>query len=374
MTRKIFVGLVIVVVVAGALAAVKTMQIRTMIAFGASFAPPPETISSAVAHEEKWPETLPAVGSVSAAQGVLVSPEIAGTVSEIAFESGATVKQGDLLVRLNSASEAAQLQAAEAQVELARLNAERARQLRADKTVSQSELDTAEATLKQNQANAESIRATIDKKTIRAPFAGRLGLRLVNLGEQVEAGKAIVSLQSSSPMFVDFSLPQQNLSQLTTGLKVIATTDAYPGKKFAGAVAAINPDLDTASRSIRVRAQFENADELLHGGMFVQVEAMLPDEQPALVIPSTALLSAPYGDSVFVVNAPTNSTSTNLVVQQKFIRTGRSHGDFVSVESGLKAGEKVATAGIFKLRSGMAVIENNELAPPASETPTPPNN
>jgi len=374
MTRKLFVGLVVAVVVAGGLAAVKTMQIKTMIAFGAAYAPPPETISSAVAHEEKWPDTLPAVGSVSAAQGVLVAPEIAGTVSEIAFESGAMVKQGDLLVRLNSASEAAQLQAAEAQVELARLNAERARQLRADKTVSQSELDTAEATLKQNQANADSIRATIEKKTIRAPFAGRLGLRLVNLGEQVEAGKAIVSLQSSSPMFVDFSLPQQNLSQLATGLKVIATTDAYPGKKFAGEVAAINPDLDTASRSLRVRAQFENADELLHGGMFVQVEVNLPDEKPALVIPSTALLSAPYGDSIFVINPPTNGGSTNLVVQQKFIRTGRSYGDFVSVESGLKAGEKVATAGIFKLRSGMAIVENNELAPQASETPTPPNN
>jgi membrane fusion protein (multidrug efflux system) len=374
MTRKLLVGIVIVVVVAGALAAVKTMQIRTMIAFGAAFVPPPETISSAVAHEENWPETLPAIGSVSAAQGVMVSPEIAGTVSEIAFESGAVVKQGDLLVRLNTASEEAQLQAAVAQVELARLNAERARQLRADKTVSQSELDSAEATLKQDQANADSIRATIDKKTIRAPFAGRLGIRLVNLGEQLEAGKGIVSLQSSSPMFVDFSLPQQNLSQLATGLKVTAMTDAYPDKKFGGEVAAINPDLDSVSRSIRVRAKFENTDELLRGGMFVRVEVILPDEKPALVIPSTALLSAPYGDSIFVVYAPTNSGASNLVVQQKFIRTGRSHGDFVSVESGLKAGEKVATAGIFKLRSGMPVVENNALAPEASETPTPANN
>ena len=374
MTKKLLVGIVIVVVVAGALAAVKTMQIRTMIAFGAAYAPPPETISSAVAHDEKWPETLPAVGTVSAAQGVMVSPEIAGTVSEIAFESGAVVQQGDLLVRLNTASEAAQLQAAEAQVDLARLSAERARQLRTDKTVSQAELDSAEATLKQSLANADSIRATMDKKTIRAPVAGRRGLRLVNLGEQVEAGKAIVSLQSSSPMFVDFSLPQQNLSQLAAGLKVVATTDTYPGKIFTGTVAAINPDLDTASRSIRVRAQFENADERLHGGMFVQVAVSLPEEQPALVIPSTALLSAPYGDSVFVVNTPTNRASTNLVVQQKFIRTGRSYGDFVSVESGLKAGETVATAGIFKLRSGMAVVENNTLVPAASETPTPPNN
>jgi membrane fusion protein (multidrug efflux system) len=362
------------VVVVGALAAVKTMQIKSMMAFGASFTPPPETISSAVAHEENWPETLPAVGSVSAAQGVIVSPEIAGTVSEIAFESGANVKQGDLLVKLDASSEEAQLRATEAMMDWAKVSAERLRKLQADKTVSQSELDQAEANLKQASANADTIRATIQKKTIRAPFTGRLGIRLVNLGEQLDVGKGIVSLQSPSPMFVDFSLPQQNLSQLTNGLKVLATTDAYPDKKFEGEIAAINPDLDTASRSVRIRAKFENADEILRGGMFVRVEVLLPGEKPALVIPATALLSAPYGDSLFVITASTNSASSNLVVQQKFIRTGRSFGDFVSVESGLKAGDKVATAGIFKLRSGMSIVENNELAPKASENPTPPNN
>jgi membrane fusion protein (multidrug efflux system) len=374
MTRKLIVGIVIVVIVVGGLAAVKTMQIKSMIAFGASFTPPPETISSAVAHEENWPETLPAVGSVSAAQGVIVSPEIAGTVSEIAFESGANVKQGDLLVKLDATSEEAQLRATEAMMDWAKVSAERLRKLQADKTVSQSELDQAEANLKQASANADTIRATIQKKTIRAPFTGRLGIRLVNLGEQLEVGKGIVSLQSPSPMFVDFSLPQQNLSQLTNGLKVRATTDAYPDKKFEGEIAAINPDLDTASRSVRIRAKFENADEILRGGMFVRVEVLLPETKPALVIPATALLSAPYGDSLFVITASTNSGSTNLVVQQKFIRTGRSLGDFVSVESGLKAGDKVATAGIFKLRSGMSIVENNELAPKASENPTPPNN
>jgi len=380
MTRKLIAGIVIVVAIGGGLALVKTMQIKRMIAFGASFAPPPETISSAVAHEEKWPETLPAVGSVSAAQGVIVSPEILGMVSEIAFESGASVNKGDLLVRLDASSEEAQLRAAEAQLELAQLNLDIARKLTTNQTVSLVELYTADATLKQSQANADAIRATIGKKTIRAPFAGKLGIRLVNLGDQLEAGKGIVSLQSPSPMFVDFSLPQQNLSQLAVGLKVRATTDAYPDKKFEGEIAAINPDLDIASRSVRVRAKFENADERLRGGMFVRVEVVLPEEVPALVIPSTALLSAPYGDSIFVILSPTNSlsatnhASTNLIVQQKFIRTGRSHGDFVSVESGLKAGDKVATAGIFKLRSGMAIVENNDLVPKTSETPTPPNN
>jgi membrane fusion protein (multidrug efflux system) len=374
MIRKLIIGIVIVVVVGGGLAAVKTMQIKKMIAAGASFAPPPETISSAVVHEEKWRETLPAVGSVSAAQGVMISPEIAGTVSEIAFESGAKVNKGDPLVKLDASSEEAQLRATSAQADLAKVGAERQRKLRADNTASQSELDQAEATLKQADANADNIRATVDKKTIRAPFAGRLGIRLVNLGERLEAGKGIVSLQAPSPMFVDFSLPQQNLSQLTNSLKVLAMTDAFPDKKFEGEISAINPDLDPASRSVRVRAKFENADELLRGGMFVRVEVVLPDEKLALVVPSTALLSAPYGDSIFVITSGTNHNSTNLVVQQKIIRTGRSHGDFVSVESGLKAGDKVATAGIFKLRSGMSIVENNTLVPKTSETPTPPNN
>ncbi len=373
MTRKLLAGILIVLVVSGLLVAVKFFQVKAMIAAGAHYVPPPETISTAVAHTEAWPDVLQAVGSVSAAQGVTIAPEIAGTVSEIDFESGATVKQGDLLVRLDASSEEAQLRAAEAQADLAKITAERQRKLVADKTVSQSEVDQAEAAFKQAAANADNIRAVIDKKTIRAPFSGRLGIRLINLGEQLDVGKSIVSLQSPAPMFVDFSLPQANLSQLTNGLKVRATTDAYPGVEFEGEIAAINPDLDVASRSVRIRAKYENADGRLRGGMFVQAEVLLPDAKPVLAIPATALLSAPSGDSVFLVCASTNSSSTNPVVQQAFIRTGRTHGDFVSVETGLKAGDTVATAGIFKLRSGMAVAENNEIAPPISETPTPPN-
>ena len=368
MTKKLFIGVLIVLVVLGGLAAVKTMQIKSMIAAGASFAPPPETIASAVAREEKWPDTIPAVGSVNAAQGVTVAPEIAGTVSEIAFESGATVKLGDLLVKLDTASEEAQLRSAEAQVDLAKLIRERTQKLRADNTVSQSELDQADATLKQNQANADAIRATIDKKTIRAPFAGRLGIRLVNLGERLDAGKGIVSLQSLSPLFVDFSLPQQELARLKTGLKVTALSDSYPDKVFEGELAVISPELDAVTRSIKLRAKFENADERLRAGMFVKVSVVLPEAQPVLAIPSTAILRAPFGDSVFVI-----SGSTNLTVQQKFIRTGRTLGYFVSVESGLKAGDRVVEAGVFKLRNGMSVVENNETTPKTSQTPNPPN-
>jgi len=373
MKRKLFLGLVIVLAVAAGLAAVKALQIKTLIGAAALFAPPPETVATATANAELWPETIPAVGSVSAAQGVTVAPEIAGAATEIAFESGATVKPGDLLVRLDTASEEAQLRAAEAQAELARLNADRNRKLHEDKTVSQAELDVTEATLKQAQANADAIRAIIAKKTIRAPFAGRLGIRLVNLGEQITAGQGIVSLQSLSPMFVDFSLPQQELARVQTGLTVRALSDSYAGKTFTGTIAAINPDFDPVTRSVRVRAKFKNADALLRAGMFARVSVILPEEQPVLVVPSTAVMSAPYGDSVFVITPDGRAGSTNLVAQQKFVRTGRMHGDFISVETGLKAGDKVATAGLFKLRNGVSVRENNELAPKPSLAPNPPN-
>jgi membrane fusion protein (multidrug efflux system) len=364
--RKLLIGIVIVLVIGAPLATIKVLQVKAMIA-----APLPtqsETVATAVAHAETWPDTLSAVGSVSAAQGVTVAPEIAGTISEIAFESGATVKAGDLLVRLDTSSEAAQLRAAEAQADLAKLNAERERKLHEDKTVSQSEVDQADATLKQAAANADNIRAIIQKKTIRAPFAGRLGIRLVNLGEQLDVGKGIVSLQALSPMFVDFSLPQQDFAQLQTGLKVRAVSDSYPTNEFEGEIAAINPDLDPTTRSVRVRAKFENPGDLLRAGMFARVTVVLSRENSVLVIPATAILSAPYGDSVFLVTG-----SSNLVVQQAFVRTGRTRGDFVSVQSGLKAGDRVATAGIFKLRNGLSVHENNEATPEASPTPTPPN-
>jgi membrane fusion protein, multidrug efflux system len=371
--KKLVVGIIIVVAVGGALGLVKVLQIRALIASAGAFMPPPETVATAVAHEEQWQDALPAVGSVTPAQGVTIAPEIGGTVAEIAFESGASVNKGDLLVRLDTSSEEAQLRAAEAQAELARLNAERNRRLRQDNTVSQSELDASEATLKQAQANADTIRATIAKKTLRAPFAGRLGIRLVNLGEQVEPGKGIVSLQSPAPLFVDFSLPQQELSRLQTGLKVRAVSDSYPDKTFDGELAVISPDLDPVTRNVRVRAKFDNADGLLRAGMFVSVKVELPEAKTVLVIPATAVLSAPSGDTVFVLEPKVAGGKTNLIVQQKLIVTDMARGDFVSVKSGLKPGERVVKAGIFKLRSGMTAQENNAVAPENSLTPTPPN-
>jgi membrane fusion protein (multidrug efflux system) len=373
MIRKISIAGFIVLLVLGALAGVKALQLRKLMASGKDFAPAPECISSAVVREERWQGTLTAIGSVMAMQGVMITPEIPGLVRELAFESGSVVAKGDLLVRLDTAAEEAQLRALEAQEELARINLARERTLRGQNMVSQSELDTAEATLKQTQGNADAVRVTVEKKTIRAPFAGRLGIRLVNLGQYLDAGKPIVSLQSLSPIYVDFSLPQQDLARLKAGMSVRVTTDAYPGQRFEGALTALNPDLDAATRSVWLQATFDNAEQLLRPGMFVRVEVLLPEEQPALVIPATAVLSAPYGDSVFVIEPRPGKEEgkSGWVVRQQFIRTGRARGDFVSVESGLKVGQRIASAGIFKLRNGMSVIENNDLTPKNDLAPHP---
>jgi membrane fusion protein, multidrug efflux system len=373
MIRKTSIAVSIVVLVLGCLAGVKALQFMKLMASGKGYAAPPECVSSVLVQEEKWQATLNAIGSVMAVQGVTVTPEIPGIVREIAFESGSVVAQGDLLVRLDTSAEEAQLRALEAQEDLARINLDRERSLRSQSMISQSELDTAEATLKQTHGNADAVRATIEKKTIRAPFAGRLGISLVNLGQYLDTGKPIVSLQSLKPVYADFSLPQQELARLQTGMSVRLTTDAYPGRQFEGTLTAMNPDLDQQTRSVWLQATFENAEQLLRPGMFARVEVLLPEEQPVLAIPATSVLSAPYGDSVYVIESKPGKDNTRpeLVVRQQFIRTGRARGDFVSVESGLKAGDRIVSAGIFKLRNGMVVTENNDLAPKNELAPRP---
>jgi len=356
-----------VAVVAG-LAGVKALQIKKVTS--TPYTQPPETVSSAVAHEEKWADTFSAVGSISAVQGVTVTPEIAGTVSEIAFESGAVVAKGDLLVRFDTSTEEAQLKAANAQLEWARVSLERTKKLRSDNTVSQSELDQADATFKQDKANADAIQAVIDKKTIRAPFAGKLGIRQVNVGEYVDAGKPIVSLQSLDPVYADFSLPQQALSQIKTGMVVRVALDTYTNKQFEGTLTAINSEVDEATRNVRLQATLDNGEKLLRPGMFARVEVILPNTQDVLVIPATAVLSNPFGDLVYVIEKGTNGPNS-LVARQQLVRTGRSRGDFVTVESGLKPGERVVSAGLFKLRNLAPVTENNDIVPPAQEKPKP---
>jgi membrane fusion protein (multidrug efflux system) len=373
MNRKIAIAVLLVLLVVGGLGGVKALQIKTLLAGVKAMAAPPESVSSAVVREEKWQGTLSAIGSIAAVQGVSVTAEIPGLVREIPLESGAVVSKGDLLARLDTSSEEAQVRALEAQVELARITLARTRTLRNENMVSQSDLDTAEATMKQSEANADNVRATIEKKTLRAPFSGKLGIRLINVGQYLDAGKPIVSLQALSPVYAGFSMPQQELARLKVGMKVRVTTDTYPERQFDGTLTTINPDLDASTRSIGLQATFDNPDQLLRPGMFARVEVLLPEEQNVVVIPATSVLSAPYGDSVYVIESKSakDGGKPELTVRQQFIRTGRARGDFLSVESGLKPGDRIVSSGIFKLRNGMSVVENNDLAPKNNLAPQP---
>jgi len=356
-----------------ALAAIKVLQFQTMFAAGAAMTPPPEPVTTAPVRPESWPPTLDAVGSLAAVQGVTVAAELDGKVTAIAFEAGSAVKAGDLLVQQDTSTEQAQLRAAEAAVDLARINLDRARELRERGTIAPSELDAADAQFKQSSAQADNIRAVIAKKTIRAPFAGRLGIRQVNLGQSLKAGDPIVSLQALDPIFVNFMLPQQRLAQLARGFVVRVTSDALTGQTIEGRITAINPDVDSATRNVRVEATLANADERLHPGMYVNVSVVLPSSDQVLVIPATAVLYAPYGDSVFVVeNRQDERTGqAHPVLRQQFVRLGQHRGDFVAVTSGVKAGETVVTTGVFKLRNGIAVVVDNRLAPNAQLAPKP---
>ncbi|MEJ2593406.1 MAG: efflux RND transporter periplasmic adaptor subunit [Candidatus Thiodiazotropha sp.] len=354
-------------------AVIKLKQFEAMGA--AQMSMPPETVTADTVRQEHWPDTLSATGSLVAVQGVTVGAELGGKIVEIAFESGDRVKAGDLLVRIDKSAEEAQLRSAEAAAKLARINLERNRDLRANHTVSQSDLDTAEANYKQATAQADNVRAAIAKKTLRAPFAGQLGLRLVNLGQIVEEGAAIVTLQTIDPIYVDFSVPQQQFSVMATGTEVQVTTDAAPGQVFKGRIIAVNPEIDTVTRSVRARATLSNSGELLRPGMFANVAVMLPSEEQVLAIPATAVLYAPYGDTVFVIEEQKDEKSGEVqkVLRQQIVRLGRTRGDFVAVVKGLKAGDAVVTSGVFKLRPKMAVVVDNTLAPEAKLSPNPAN-
>jgi membrane fusion protein (multidrug efflux system) len=276
-------------------------------------------------------------------------------------------------VQQDISSEKAQLRGAEAALELARVNVERMRKLLADETIAQSQYDNAAAQYKEARAQVDNIRATIEKKTIRAPFAGRLGIRLVNLGQTLNEGDQIVSLQSLNPIFVNFSLPQQELAQIRLGLKVQLTTDVLPGEIVEGKITAINSQVDTSTRNIGVQATVANSQEHLRPGMFVKVDVVLPVEDQVLAIPTTAVLYAPYGDSVFVVEEEKSEKNGQhgKIARQQFVRLGEKRGDFASVVSGLKEGETVVSTGAFKLRNGQAVVVDNTLAPGFQLAPKP---
>ena len=358
--------------VIGVLVGVKAGQIGTMIATGKTFTPPAESVTSAPVQASEWQPSLAASGSVVAVRGVTLGAELPGTVREVAFDSGASVKQGALLVKLDTSTEEAQLVAARADATLARLALERSRSLRQSDVNTPADLEAVEARAAQAGAAVAGLEAAIAKKTIRAPFAGRIAIRQVEVGQVVTPGTPVASLQSVDPTFVDFWLPQQALATLQVGQQVRLSTDTWPGATWDGRLTTINPEIDPATRNVRLRATFPNPDGRLRPGMFASVEVLSAERRPVLLVPATAAVYAPYGDSVFVLEAAaTDGKPPGTVARQRFVRLGERRGDLVAVESGLKAGEKVVSSGAFKLRNGAAVVVRDDPAPGAELDPRP---
>jgi membrane fusion protein (multidrug efflux system) len=368
MWTAVIVGLIISV---AGLGGVKALQIGTMIKAGKSFAPPPEAVTTAQAEATQWQASHPAIGSLVAIHSVVIGSELPGTVREIFFDSGGVARSGAVLVKLDTSVEEAQLAAAVADATLARQGLDRARRLRKSDYTTAADIDAQESRFKQAEAAVAALRATIAKKTIRAPFDGRLGIRQVELGQVLSPGTPLVSLQSIDPIYAEFYLPQQTLSDLHRAMPTRLSTDAFPGKDWQGEISTVNPEVDLATRNVRVRATFANPGALLLPGMFANVEVLSPDKRPVLIIPATAIIYAPYGDSVFTVVEKKEGNKPALVAQQKFVRLGDRRGDLVAVETGLIAGETVVSAGAFKLRNGVAVVVKNDLAPDVQVNPHP---
>jgi membrane fusion protein (multidrug efflux system) len=375
MLKKLIVTIFALLIIVGALVGTKMEQFRTMSEVGGAMVQPAEVVTAAAATAGEWERTLLSTGTLAPVQGVTVAAETPGKIQRITFESGIAVKAGDVLVQLETKTEEAQLRAATAAVALARANLTRTKELRKNFSASPAELDSAQAKYDQALAESESIRTNIAKKTIRAPFAGRLGMREVNMGEVLKEGDAITSLQSLNPIYVNFSLPQHRLPLLVLGTPLRVTGDAAPEELFGGGINAISAQVDPVTRSVQLQGTIANIGEALRGGMFVNVQVVLAASEKVLAIPLTAVLFAPFGDSVFVIEggAAKSADKSPLVLRQRFVRLGTRRGDFVAVSDGLKEGDQVVSSGVFKLRSGMSVVIDNTLAPDAKLAPRPAN-
>jgi len=374
MAKRMLVMLIVTALFVGALGFVKFKQIQTAIGQAASFQPPPEAVTTIAAVQEQWPETLAAIGSVAAVQGVTVSADLPGTVDRIAFEAGRAVREGEVLALLDTRQEQAQLAAAEAQRELARLSFDRMQGLLNENVVSRAEFDRATADYRQTEARVGEIRATIERKTIRAPFSGILGIRRVNLGQYLSPGDALVTLQSLNPIYVNFGVPQQAMTQVRAGRRVRVTASDLSGVEFAGQVTAIDSVVDESTRNVQAQATLANPDGKLRPGMFVQAEVIVGATTSVVSLPASAISYAPFGNSVFVVTDLRDPSGKQYRgVRQQFVKLGASRGDQISVLSGLKAGDEVVTSGVFKLRNGAAVLVNNKVRPANSPAPKPEN-
>ena len=374
MAKRMIAMLTVMLLIVGGLGFVKFQQIQTAMAQGASFQPPPEAVTTIVAQQEEWPATLNVIGTVAAVQGVTVSADLPGTVERILFDSGKAVSAGETLAVLDTRQEQAQLAAIEAQRELARLTFERMQGLLHERVISRAEFDRATAEYRQSDAQVAEISAVIQRKTIRAPFAGILGIRQVNLGQYLAGGDALVTLQSLHPIYVNFGIPQQSAGQVPVGRVVRVTAGDVAGAEWSGRVSAMDSMVDEATRNIQVQATLANPEAKLRPGMFVQTEVAVGPSQPVVALPASSISYAPYGDSVFIVTELKGEDGKAYRgVRQQFVKLGPARGDQVAVLSGVKPGDEVVTSGLFKLRNGAAVQINNSVQPANSPAPRPEN-
>ena len=372
MAKRMILMLGVVLVVIGALGFMKFKQVETAIQVGASYQPPPEAVTSIVAQREQWPASMGVIGTMEAVHGVTVSADLPGVVEKILFESGQSVHAGDVLVVLDTRQERAQLASLEAQSELARVNFGREQQLLDAGVISRLEYDQATAQQKATEANEAEIRATIERKTIRAPFSGILGIRKVNLGQYLSAGSAVVPLQSLNPIYVNFGVPQQSVREVRVGGNLHVTSEDIAGHVFTGKVTALDSVVDETTRNIQVQATLANPEGKLRPGMFVQVDVGLGANRSVITLPASAINYAPYGNSVFVItDLKDPKGKTYRGVRQQFVKVEGSRGDQVAVISGVNPGDEVVTSGVFKLRNGAAVTVNNKVQPGNNPAPKP---
>jgi membrane fusion protein (multidrug efflux system) len=351
---------------------VKVRQFQAMAEQFAAMQPPPEAVTTIFAQREEWPVALSAIGTVAAVQGVTVSADLPGIVERITFESGTAVSQGEVLVQLDTKQEHAQLAAADAQLELARLNFERMQGLITDDAVSRAEYDNAAAGHKQAEARVREIRAAIERKTIRAPFSGMLGIRQVNLGQYLSGGDPVVPLQSLNPIHVNFGLPQQDVGRIGIGRTVRIVANDLGGLAFTGRVTAIDSVADVTTRNVQVQATLANGGGRLRPGMFVQAEVVVGANRSVVALPASAINYAPYGDSVFVVTKlETENGQSYRGVRQQVVKLAGTRGDRVAVLSGVNPGDEIVTSGVFKLRNGAPIQINNSVQPGNSRAPRP---
>lgn len=334
--------------------------------FFAHFQPPPATISSATAQNEKWQYTLKTVGTLLAVNGVTISPEVAGVVTEITFNSGDMVQQGQLLVKIDDSIDQANLKSAKAALTLAQISFERTETLYNRKVASASDYDTAKATLEQDQANVAGIKALIAQKNIVAPFAGKIGIRQINLGQYVSPGTPLVNLQAISPIYINFYLPEQYLPNLSLGQTVNAQVDTYPKEVFVGQISAIDSQADTSTHNILVQATFPNTDQKLYPGIFANIEVVEPQSNDVVTLPNTAITYSLFGNTVFLIENPdkpekTADGQTVYVVKQQFVTLGEQTGNKVVVTSGITADQQVVSSGQLKLENGARVVINNSV-------------